>query len=196
MSRRLENYGKKKTITKEQILAAAYEVAANEGFSKFTARNIANKMNCSTQPIYLEFKNMDDLKHALFEQIYDYLKYEVFPVEHTGNTIVDLALNYIHFANREKKLYSSLYLEEYGGGREMQNFSYNYFMDVVKEDPKYMDLPNDKLVSLLNGTWIIATGIAALMSSNIIHPTDIQIEKMIQDSINAILSLKDPIEVD
>ena len=34
------------------------------------------------------------------------------------------------------------------------------------------------------------------MSSNIIHPTDTQIEKMIQDSINAILSLKDPIEVD
>ncbi len=187
---------RKKTITKEQILAAAYEVAANEGFSKFTARNIANKMNCSTQPIYLEFKNMDDLKHALFEQIYDYLKYEVFPVEHTGNTIADLALNYIHFANREKKLYSSLYLEEYGGGREMQNFSYNYFMDVVKEDPKYMDLLGDKLVSLHNGTWIIATGIAALMSSNIIHPTDTQIEKMIQDSINAILSLKDPIEVD
>ncbi len=108
---------RKKTITKEQILSAAYEVATTEGFSRFTARNIANKMNCSTQPIYLEFKNMDDLKRALFVQIYDYLKYEVFPVVHTGNTIIDLAYNYIHFANREKKLYSSLYLEEYGGER-------------------------------------------------------------------------------
>lgn len=110
---------RKKTITKEQILAAAYEVAATEGFTRFTARNIANKMNCSTQPIYLEFKNMDDLRQALFEQIYDYLQYEVFPVEHTGNTIIDLAFNYIHFARREKKLYRSLYLEEYGGGKEM-----------------------------------------------------------------------------
>ena len=34
---------RKKTITKEQILAAAYEVAATEGFTRFTARNIANK---------------------------------------------------------------------------------------------------------------------------------------------------------
>lgn len=108
---------RKKTITKDQILAAAFEVATTEGFSKFTARNIANKMNCSTQPIYLEFKNMDDLKQALFAQIYEYLKHEVFPVVHTGNTIIDLAVNYIDFANREKKLYSSLYLEEYGGGR-------------------------------------------------------------------------------
>lgn len=45
---------RKKTITREQILAAAYEVAATDGFTRFTARNIANKMNCSTQPIYLD----------------------------------------------------------------------------------------------------------------------------------------------
>ena len=47
---------------------SAYEVVATEGFSKFTARNIANKMKCSTQPIYLEFKNMDDLRDALFQK--------------------------------------------------------------------------------------------------------------------------------
>ena len=187
---------RKKTITKEQILSAAYEVATTEGFSRFTARNIANKMNCSTQPIYLEFKNMDDLKRALFVQIYDYLKYEVFPVVHTGNTIIDLAYNYIHFANREKKLYSSLYLEEYSGGKEMQAFSHNYFVQMVKDDPQYAYLSDEQIESLHNGTWIIATGIAALMSSNIIHPTDHQIEKIIQDNIDAILNLKEPIEVD
>ena len=47
MNKGIGNYGKK-TITKEQILTAAYEVVATEGFSKFTARNIANKMKCST----------------------------------------------------------------------------------------------------------------------------------------------------
>lgn len=186
---------RKKTITKDQILAAAFEVATTEGFSKFTARNIANKMNCSTQPIYLEFKNMDDLKQALFAQIYEYLKHEVFPVVHKGNNIIDLAVNYIDFANREKKLYSSLYLEEYGGGREMQNFSYNYFVETVKKDPEYADLSAEQIESLHNTIWIIATGLAALMSSSIIHPTKEQIEKMIQDSINATLNTKETIQV-
>lgn len=60
---------RKKTITKDHILNAAYEIVATEGFSRFTARNIASKMKCSTQPIYLEFKNMDDLKNALFDKI-------------------------------------------------------------------------------------------------------------------------------
>ena len=72
---------RKKTITRDQILKAAYEVVATEGFTRFTARNIAAKMKCSTQPIYLEFKNMDDLKSALINQIYDYLATEVLPFE-------------------------------------------------------------------------------------------------------------------
>ncbi|WP_049218827.1 TetR/AcrR family transcriptional regulator, partial [Enterococcus avium] len=55
---------RRKVYTKDQILKAAYEVVENEGFSGFTARNIAKKMGISTQPIYLEFKNMSDLKNT------------------------------------------------------------------------------------------------------------------------------------
>ena len=64
---------RKKTITRDQILEAAYTVVSTEGFSRFTARNIAAKMNCSTQPIYLEFQNMEDLKMALIRKVHDHL---------------------------------------------------------------------------------------------------------------------------
>lgn len=187
---------RKKTITKDQILNAAYEVVATEGFSKFTARNIANKMKCSTQPIYLEFKNMDDLKEELFERIHQYLAEEVFPVVHTKNTIVDLALNYIHFATNESKLYRALYLEEYGGGKRMQEFSYKYFFNVVKKDPDYANLTDEEINSLHMGTWIVATGIAALMTSGIIHPTDEQIEQLMKDAIAQIMESGKLINID
>ena len=78
----------------------------------------------------------------------------------------------------------------------MQNFSQTYFVNTVQRDPAYVNLSEEQIESLYNGTWIIATGIAALMSSSIIHPTDEQIEKMIQDSIDAILKFKEPIEID
>ncbi|ALS03178.1 TetR family transcriptional regulator [Enterococcus silesiacus] len=187
---------RKKTITKDQILNAAYEVVATEGFSKFTARNIATKMKCSTQPIYLEFKNMDDLKEELFEKIHQYLAKEVFPVTHTGNTIVDLALNYIHFAKNESKLYRALYLEEYGGGKRMQEFSYSYFSNAVKQDPDYKKLKDTEINSLHMGTWIVATGIAALMTSGIIRPTDQQIERLMKEAIDQILERNEPIDID
>lgn len=186
---------RKKTITKEQILNAAYEVVATEGFSKFTARNIATKMKCSTQPIYLEFKNMDDLKEELFEKIHSYLATEVFPVKHTGNTIIDLALNYIHFAKNENKLYRALYLEEYGGGKRMQSFSYDYFSNAVKSGKEYSELSEVEIASLHMGTWIVATGVAALMTSGIICPTDEQIIRLMEESIETILEREDPIEI-
>ncbi|MBL1230772.1 TetR/AcrR family transcriptional regulator [Enterococcus sp. BWB1-3] len=178
---------RKKTITKDQILNAAYDVVATEGFSKLTARNIAAKMKCSTQPIYLEFENMDDLKEALFDKIHSYLSTEVFPEKHTGNTIIDLALNYIHFAKKESKLYRALYLEEYGGGQRMQEFSYNYFSSAVKKDPKYAELTDKQINSLHMGTWIVATGVASLMTSGIIHPTDEQIEELMKESVETTL---------
>ncbi len=59
---------RRKVYTKDQILKAAYDVVAKEGFKGFTARNIAKKMGISTQPIYLEFKNMEDLKNTLLIQ--------------------------------------------------------------------------------------------------------------------------------
>lgn len=186
---------RKKTITKEQILSAAYDLVATEGFSKFTARNIAAKMKCSTQPIYLEFKNMDDLKEVLFERIHDYLSKEVYPVVHTGHTIIDLSLNYIHFAKNENKLYRALFLEEYGDGRRMQEFSYNYFSNAVKKDPAYQNLSSEEIESLHMGTWIVATGLAALMTSGIIYPTDEQIEVLMHDTIDKVLEKGKPLEI-
>ena len=60
---------RRKVYTKDQILKAAHEVVLESGFEKFTARNVAKKMGISTQPIYLEFKNMEDLKRTLLQKI-------------------------------------------------------------------------------------------------------------------------------
>ena len=64
---------RRKVYTREHILKAAYELINREGFGNFTARNIAKHMGISTQPIYLEFENMQDLKipwWRLFSKIY------------------------------------------------------------------------------------------------------------------------------
>lgn len=186
---------RKKTITREQILKAAHDVVATEGFSRFTARNIANKMKCSTQPIYLEFKNMDDLKQELYRQIHHYLSVDIFPVVRTGKPLIDLALNYIHFAVNESGLYRALYLEYTGAGEEMQKFSYDCFLSMVKKDGSFEHLSEAELISLHTGTWIVATGVASLMTSGLIHLTDEEIEQLIQNTIDHILSDDNLVEV-
>jgi len=189
--RRQECMARKKTITRDQILEAAYEVVAKEGFSKFTARNIAAKMKCSTQPIYLEFKNMEDLKQALFKEIFDYLSAEVLPKEQSGDKLVDLGFNYIKFATKEKQLYKALYLEEDLGDNSIQKFSFDYFVELVQQEPEYKDLPEDKLSALYTGFWIIVTGLAALTSANIMKPSDEEITTLLTEAVNNLTSNED-----
>jgi AcrR family transcriptional regulator len=187
---------RKKTITREQILDASYSLIRQEGFTHFTARNIASTIGCSTQPIYLEFKNMTDLKNTLFDKIYKHLSEEVFPKEITGDPIIDLSLNYIDFAKSESRLFHALYIENSGEGQSIHNFSWNYFKNIVSKHEKYKDLDNDTLESLLNGTWIIATGIANLSLSGTISPSEAQKILLIQDAITGVLGAEHKIEID
>ncbi|GCF95750.1 TetR family transcriptional regulator [Enterococcus florum] len=182
---------RRKVYTKDQILKAAYEVVENEGFSGFTARNIAKKMGISTQPIYLEFKNMMDLKNTLLDEICNHLYYDVFPVVRTGDTIIDLGLNYVYFAKEQSNLYTALYVQEYGGGKKMHDFSYSYFRELIREHDKYKNLDENRINALHVGTWITVTGIATLMSSGIIEPTEEDIVHLINRAIDAILDSDD-----
>ncbi|MFV0559482.1 MAG: TetR/AcrR family transcriptional regulator [Enterococcus sp.] len=180
---------RRKVYTKEQILKAAYEVISKEGFSGFTARNIAKKMGISTQPIYLEFKNMDDLKNTLLDSIFDKLRNDIFPVEHTGDSVVDLNLNYINFAKKQHQLYMALYIDEHGGGQRMRDFSYDYFTNLIKTDEAYAELTSKQIEALFNGLWIVSTGLASLMTSGIMHPTEDQIIDLIKQTKKMILEL-------
>ena len=52
-------------VTTEAVLQAAEEVLREKGFSAVNARNVAEKLGCSTQPIYLCFENMDQLRQGI-----------------------------------------------------------------------------------------------------------------------------------
>ncbi|HLQ40492.1 MAG TPA: TetR/AcrR family transcriptional regulator [Tetragenococcus sp.] len=173
---------RKKTITRDQILDAAYEVVAKEGFSKFTARNIAATMKCSTQPIYLEFKNMEDLKHSLLTEIFDNLSAKILPKERTGAPLVDLGLNYIEFANQQKQLYKTLFLEEDEDGRSIPQFSYDLLIDLLQEDPDYQEKKSDLKV-IAAAYWTVVSGLANLVSSEVIQTNEKQLTAVLKETL-------------
>ena len=88
-----------------------------------------------------------------------------------------------------------MYLEEYGGGQEMQEFSSNYYKSLIKAEPRFQALSEEQIDSLHMGTWIVATGVAALMSSGIIQPSDEQIIRLVEETMDSILERKLPIEL-
>ena len=58
----------KTKVSKEEILSTAVNLVRNDGENALNARNIARSLGCSTQPIFSNFINMDELRAAVKEK--------------------------------------------------------------------------------------------------------------------------------
>lgn len=60
---------RKISITKEMLINSAFEMAKEEGLKEVTARKLAAKAGCSTQPIFRVYSSMDEM-YAKFVVLY------------------------------------------------------------------------------------------------------------------------------
>ena len=110
-----------KKISKEAIIDAAVDVLREGGASAINARNVAKKLGCSTQPIYLSFQNMDDLKAAVTQRAIALHTHHVREWLHIldadGSCYSEhshyssYGIGFVKFAAQEKHLFRWLYLE-------------------------------------------------------------------------------------
>lgn len=111
---------RQETITHDLILDAAFAMTREEGIGNVTARKLAAKAGCSTQPIFRLYNNMEELWQEVFEQGISYFEefYEGEP-ETESTPFVNLGLAYIQFAMREKQLFRMLFLSDNRYGKSL-----------------------------------------------------------------------------
>lgn len=102
---------RKESITLENILTTAFEMTREEGYQNATARKVAAKAGCSTQPIFRVYKNMEELSTAVYEKAVDFFRdyYDLYP-RTSGVPFTNLGMAYIAFAREEKHLFEMLFL--------------------------------------------------------------------------------------
>lgn len=64
-------------ITKEMVLNAAFEITRADGIEAINAKNVAAYLKCSTQPVMYNFATIEELKLAVFDQAFEYMKRKV-----------------------------------------------------------------------------------------------------------------------
>ena len=98
----------KKQVTKEMILTAALELLREGGIEAVNVKALAHRLNCSTQPIYLSFPGMNELRLELTNKAVDYF---IKAMEHSDSSRIDLfGMSYINFAKDEKELFRYLFM--------------------------------------------------------------------------------------
>lgn len=124
---------RKKTIMREHILDGAVRILKRDGIRSITARNVANELNCSTQPIYNEFNNMDGLKEEILKQSTGILIDKVFSKEDSDHSLQAVCERYIAFAKDESHLFYSLYVNQHVYSRRLHQRLWENMEPVIIE---------------------------------------------------------------
>ena len=154
----------KKQITKEKILSAALKLLKQSGYEAITIKELARELKCSTQPVYLSFSGMDELRNELiplavkeFENIMNSGKED--------GMIRLYGLEYIYFAKNEPKLFCFLFMRPNAFAETkrillpMIERSVAELMEIYHIDHEEADYLHDHL-------WMHTHGIASMIATD------------------------------
>lgn len=141
-----------KKIFREDLLQGAYEFVLEEGFKKFRARRVADFINCSTQPIYHEFSDLNEYKKATQSHITTEVS-KALELD-TVTSLGELADNVTGFAKQRPKEFYRFFLAD--------DVCKNSIKDLLQD--KYQHLATDPEPSFFNHFepfWFYSIGQAA-----------------------------------
>ncbi|MFD3267797.1 TetR/AcrR family transcriptional regulator [Lactobacillus johnsonii] len=175
---------RKKEIDKQRILDAAYKLAIRGGIESLTARNIAKAVNCSTQPIYLEFKNMQDLRNQVLARISDELKSNTLQQNFTGEPLIDLDLSYLYFAKEHVDLFRAMFVDGKFGNQMIVDTLMGLGLEKFKQQFDAEQFSEERLNHIVISNWIAATGLATLLINKMANFSQAQMISVLKAQIH------------
>lgn len=177
-------------IKKEDIIHATFNIVRKEGMEAVNARRIASELNCSVQPIFSNFSNMEDLKNEVIQLAFE--KYLEYITSGSGSDIQykTIGLNYIRLAREEPKLFKVLFMYK-------SDMSYSHFMSsnqsyhfIEESIMKAVDIDKKNISSFHSKMWFFTHGIATLIASETCTFTDEEIDELLTEEYVALTLLE------
>lgn len=132
-----------KKITKDMIVDAALEIFRAEGFDAVTSRRVAFKLGCSTQPIYFEYKNMDELKNDIVKKVVGQLNEIFSSVSNEGKeepyefVYRSFGLSFLKFVQADPFVFRQIYIVDGKIGRQVDNLRMPIILDILENKYGY-----------------------------------------------------------
>jgi len=157
----------KRKITREIIMDAAFSLIRETGISAVNARNIADKVGCSVQPIYTCFSNMEELIGHLYEHAYRYYNAYVDKNSDRKRYFESIGKCHISFAKEEKHLFCFLFLSRYLRAASLSDIYRKYGRsDVMRHIQDSVGLERTKAEELYMNMIVYTHGIACLLATD------------------------------
>lgn len=182
----------KSKFTKEEIIAAALEIASHDGIEAVTARSVGAKLESSARPIFTVFKNMEELISAVNDSarelynsyIREGLKEEI--------RFKGVGKAYIKFAVEQPKLFQLLFMSEHPSDTTLSSlpiFDDNYD-DILSSITDQYGLNRENALSVYRHLWIYTHGIASMCATKTLEFKETEISDMMTDVFISLLIKK------
>ncbi len=170
----------KTRVTREDIVNSATEIVRAHGADALNARAVAATLKSSTQPIFSNFANMEELKNAVIENAYTLYQRKTEEITQSGKypPYKSTGMAYIRFAKEEKELFKLLYMRDRSGEPATLDFHIDPAVEVLMKTIG-CDLETAERIHL--SMWSCVHGYATMAASNFVDIPDEIISASITD---------------
>lgn len=158
----------KAKITKEMIIEEAFQIARTEGANRITARRISESLKCSTQPVLYYFATVEEIKAAVYQRADDYHTCWLMNMEHDyGNPMLNIGMNYIHFAVEERNLFHLLFQSnEFSGAGLIDLVQSDALEPILQVLQREAGVTTDEAKEIFTTLFIFVHGYASMFANN------------------------------
>lgn len=176
-----------KRITRGAIIRTATDILRREGYQGVNARKIAKELGCSTQPIYSEFGNMEELKAELKKEAERSYTDKVrrFTANSTYSPYMAYGLGFLSFAKEEKELFRYLYMQERhgGGGQSIDDVN---APEIIRVMAQQYGIPENTALRFHYDMSIYSYGMAVMLNTGYMDMDESQLIERLQTQFNGL----------
>ncbi len=158
----------KSKFTREEIVEAAFAIAKEEGFSKITARSVANRLKSSVAPIYVNFKTIEELTQAVVQRVFA-LSEGLLAKQRGQNIFENIGRASLAFARDYPVLFRELVLKP---NPHMASYeeTERVMVDALKENEEMKGWTMEERRRLLLKMRIFQLGLSAMVANGHVPP--------------------------
>ena len=173
-------------IKKEDMLQAALEIVAQDGYAALNIKAVAKKLGCSTAPISWQFGGMDGLRQELIpfaeqyveKTYYRFSENEFVTFEQRGKGTVDLALEKPYLF---RFLYTGERSQLLSNGFELQQDPSDG-INMYEKIADLLEITIEQAMDFAMTMMVYTQGIGTLIASGIVQDTKENMYRMLHNT--------------
>lgn len=160
----------KPKYTKEEIVAAAYEITREKGIDAVVAREVGRRLNTSSSPIFTVWNSVEELKEDVRKLSREKYKQYMADIFDYSPSFKEFGMRWVGFAAEEPNLFRLMFLtkgDEHSPYTRFKQEFKSIFIPLVEEIENQFELSKSDAEDLLSQMIIFANGIAAYVLTDV-----------------------------